>query len=121
MFKENMDALVAHLENLVKTKTVVGEPMTTGNVTIIPIITASFGFGTGGGEGNDPTKGAGKGNGAGAGGKLTPSAIIMIKGEEIQVYSLGQKGSMEKLMQLAPEIMSKFNLNKSNDNAEQGK
>ncbi len=116
MFKENMDALASHLENLVKTKTVIGEPVITGNITIIPIITASFGFGTGGGEGTDPSKGTGKGNGGGAGGKLSPTALIVIKGDDVQVYSLGNKGSLEKLMELAPEVMSKFASNKPTQN-----
>lgn len=119
MFKENMDSLAAHLENLVKTRTVVGEPVITGDITIIPIITASFGFGTGGGEGTDPSKGVGQGSGGGAGGKLTPSALIVINGGDIQVYSLGNKGSLEKLMQLAPEVMSKFTSFKSAQNAQQ--
>jgi uncharacterized spore protein YtfJ len=108
MFKENMDALAAHLENLVKTKTIIGEPIVAGNVTLIPVVTASFGFGLGGGEGNDPGKGVGQGSGGGAGAKVVPTAIIAIKGDDVQVFSLGEKGTWEKLIEVAPELISKI-------------
>jgi len=108
MFQENMDVLATHLENLVKSKTIIGEPITAGNVTIIPVVTASFGFGLGGGEGNDPGKGVGKGSGGGAGAKIVPTAIIAIKGEDVQVFSLGEKNSWEKLIEVAPELISKI-------------
>jgi uncharacterized spore protein YtfJ len=116
MFKESMDTLADHLEKLINTRTVVGEPTTTGNITFIPIITATFGFGAGGGEGTDPqSKMGGKGNGGGVGGKLTPSALIVIKGDDAQVYSLGSKGTLEKLIELAPDLASKFNFCKPKD------
>ena len=57
MFKEDMDAIAAHLENMVKSKTIVGEPIMAGNATVIPIISASFGFALGDGEGSEPNKG----------------------------------------------------------------
>jgi len=107
MFKEDMDTLAAHLENLIRSKTIVGEPMVAGNVTIIPVMTASFGFGLGGGEGKDPNKGDGKGSAGGAGGRVEPTAIIAIKGGDVQVFSLGEKGSLEKLIEVAPELISK--------------
>lgn len=108
MFQENMDVLATHLENLVKSKTIIGEPITAGNVTIIPVVTASFGFGLGGGEGTDPSKGGGQGSAGGAGAKVAPTALIAIKGDDVQVFSLGEKGSWEKLIDLVPEIISKI-------------
>jgi uncharacterized spore protein YtfJ len=57
MFKEDIESLVSRLENLLTTKTVVGEPMVHGNTTIIPIMTAAVGFGLGSGEGQDPKSG----------------------------------------------------------------
>lgn len=118
MFKENMDALAAHLENLVKTKTIIGETIIAGNVTIIPVVTASFGFGLGGGEGNEPGKGVGKGSGGGAGAKVVPTAIIAIKGDDVQVFSLGEKGTWEKLIEVVPELISKIQGHKTAKNAE---
>jgi uncharacterized spore protein YtfJ len=108
MFKESIDSLASHLENLISTKTVVGEPFTAGDVTIIPLITATFGLGTGVGEATDPGKAGGKGTGGGAGGKVAPIALIAIKGNEIQVYPVGAKSGLEKITEMIPEIMAKF-------------
>ena len=74
----------------------------------MPVISASFGFGTASGEGNEPSKGGGKGGGAGAGARITPTAIIALEGEDIRVYSLNKKGSLENLFEVVPEILGKF-------------
>ncbi|ADG06906.1 GerW family sporulation protein [Kyrpidia tusciae] len=109
MFKETVDAIVAHLENLVNTKTVIGEPITAGNTTLIPVVSASFGFGGGGGQGNEPEGSGGTGSGGGAGAKLTPTALVVIRDDDVKVFSLTQKGALERLAELVPELASKIN------------
>jgi len=109
MFKEDIEALVSRLENLISTKTVIGDPIINGNTTIIPIMTANVGFGMGSGEGQDEKHcGGGKGTGAGAGLKLTPSALLIMQGDNVQVYSLAQKGSLAKLAEIIPDVINKF-------------
>ena len=116
MFKEDIESLVSRLENLISTKTVVGEPIVNGNTTIIPIMTAAVGFGMGSGEGQDEKHGGGKGTGGGAGLKLSPSALLIIQGDNVQVYSLNQKRSLAKLVEMIPEVVNKLKLK---ENAEQ--
>lgn len=108
MFKEDIDSLVSRIENLVSTKTIVGEPIISGNITIIPIVTTSAGFGLGKGEEQGGTASGSKGTGAGAGMRISPSALLIIQGDNVQVYSLAQKGSMAKLAELIPDVVSKF-------------
>jgi uncharacterized spore protein YtfJ len=113
MFKESVETLASSLERLISSKTVIGEPITVGDVTIIPIIKAGFGFGSGAGEGSQPirSKGGeqtGSGTGGGAGGGVAPVAMIVIQDGKVEVYSLGQKGMIEKLVDMAPEIMSRM-------------
>lgn len=115
MFKESVDALTANLEKLVSSKTVLGEPLVVGNVTIIPIIKAGFGFGSGVGEGThpDPHKGpgpkaCGSGTGGGAGGGVSPVAMIVIQDGKVEIFSIGQKCLVDKLADIAPEIMAKI-------------
>ncbi|AEG59313.1 GerW family sporulation protein [Desulforamulus ruminis] len=62
--------------------------------------------GVGGGEGNEPNKGAGKGSGAGA--KINAGALIVIQEGEAKVYSLSQKGTLEKIAEMIPEAITKF-------------
>ncbi|MCL6477175.1 MAG: sporulation protein [Peptococcaceae bacterium] len=108
MFKEDMEALVSRLENLISTKTIVGDPIISGSITVIPIVTASAGFGLGSGEGQDEKHQGGKGTGGGAGMKITPSALLIIQGDNVQVYSLTQKGTLDKLAELIPDVVNKF-------------
>ena len=116
MFKDDIETLVSRLENLISTKTIVGEPIVSGNTTIIPIVTASVGFGMGSGEGQEGANQGGKGTGAGAGMKLTPSALLVIQGDNVQVYSMNQKGNLAKLAEIIPDVINKF---KSTENNEQ--
>ena len=41
------------LETLMQTKTVVGDPISAGDYTVIPVSKVSFGFGAGGGSGSN--------------------------------------------------------------------
>ena len=108
MFKEDIVSLVSRIENLISTKTIVGEPIINGSITIIPIVTTSVGFGLGSGEGHESTEHRGKGTGAGAGMRISPSALLIIQEDNVQVYSLAQKGSMAKLAELIPDVVNKF-------------
>ncbi len=108
MLKESLETLVSHLENMIQAKTVVGDPIESNGKTIIPLISIRAGFGAGGGAGNEPQRGGGKGEGGGAGLSVTPIALLTIDQEGAQVYSLGQKGSVSKLVELIPEVMSKM-------------
>jgi len=108
MLKENLEAIVSHLENMVQAKTVIGDPIESNGKTIIPLISVRVGFGAGGGEGNDPQHGAGKGDGGGAGLSVSPTALLIIDENGAQVYSLNKKGGLEKLVELVPEVMAKM-------------
>ena len=62
-------------KEMITTESVVGEPIHLGDATIVPFVDISFGFGTG----SHGTAGAG---GAG-GGKVTPTAVLIMKGERV--------------------------------------
>ncbi|NLV17668.1 MAG: sporulation protein [Syntrophomonadaceae bacterium] len=106
MFKENIETIASKLENLVSTKTMVGTPIVSGNVTIIPILSAAFGFGSGVGEGGEKSgHHHGKGTGGGGGAKVDPIAMVVIQDGEVKVYSLGKGGTLEKLAELIPTVL----------------
>lgn len=102
---------VTELGKFLTTKTVVGEPIVIGDVTLVPVQTVSFGYGSGGGEGGDE-KQKGVGGGGGAGANLRPIAIIAVKGTDVQVYTLGKKGLAENLLELIPEALGKIKIGK---------
>ncbi len=51
------------IEKVLTTRTVVGEPITVGDKTLIPLISIGFGFGAGGGSGKGEAKQKGEGTG----------------------------------------------------------
>jgi len=104
-FNGNVNTLFERLEKFFTSKTVVGEKIQIGDVTIIPLISYSFGLGAGGGA--DPNEGAAEGGGGGIGAKATPTAILVIKGDDVQMMQIGAQGGFEKLVDMVPGIVSK--------------
>jgi uncharacterized spore protein YtfJ len=108
MLKESLEAIMTKMGELANSKTVVGEPIISNNKTIIPLLAVRMGFGSGGGEGNAPQQGVGHGEGGGGGLSVSPTALIIIDEAGVQVYSLAQKGSIAKLVEMIPEVMAKM-------------
>lgn len=101
------------IEKVLSTKTVFGEPMTFGETTIIPLISAGFGFGAGGGTGKATSGGpAGEGTGGGAGGGagVQPVGIVVIdaNGVRIEPVKHGIGAAIEKMAEKMPEMCEKM-------------
>lgn len=109
------NTLFEKLEKFLRSETVVGDPIQVGNVTLIPIITVSFGVAGGEGSGKDSKGNDGSGGGGGVGGRISPNAVLVIKNDEVSLVSLAGKGSLEKIMNMVPEIVSKMNLRKNQE------
>lgn len=105
--REVFDTLFEKLEKFIRTETVVGEPFQVGSITMIPIITVTFGVGGGEGSGKDNKGNDGSGGGGGAGCKISPNAIVVVKNDELSVIPLTSRGSLEKIVEMVPEILSK--------------
>lgn len=118
--QEMLAVTVSSLEKFVSTKTCVGEPIVIGDVTLIPIQTASFGYGSGGGEGKQSEQ-SGTGGGSGAGASLKPIAVVAVKGDDVQVFPLGGKGVIEKIAAMLPEALSKIKIGKGKKEAAESK
>ena len=69
-FNEAVNVLFDKVDDLVSTKTVVGEAIVVGDLTLLPLIEVAVGAGVGAKE-NDNAAG-------GVGAKITPSAILAI-------------------------------------------
>jgi uncharacterized spore protein YtfJ len=118
-FNSNLDSLFSKMENFISTKTVVGDPITVGDITMLPLIDVSFGVGAGasGNKGEKDSKGKNLG---GLGAKIAPSAILVIQNGTVQLVNVRNTGSVDKLLNMVPGILSKFNL-KTGFNAEKEK
>ncbi|MFZ5817876.1 MAG: GerW family sporulation protein [Bacillota bacterium] len=105
-----MTTMLQTLEKHLNTKTIMGEPFTVGDVTLIPVMDLMFGFGGGGGEGVDPKSESarGSGSGGGAGARLAPKAMVVIKGGDVQVIPLTRGSAIEKIVEAIPGLLEKL-------------
>lgn len=104
-FNATVDALFKGMDSFVTTKTVVGQPIEAGGVTIVPLADVSFGIGAGAFAGNGRSN-----DGGGLGGKITPSALLVIgkDGSTKLVRTDEKEDIVSRLVGMAPGIISKF-------------
>ncbi len=107
---EDASVMFDKLEKFFTSKTVVGEPIILGDVTLIPLLNISFGLGLGGGDGTDEKGNKGMGSGSGVGAKAVPTAVLVVKDGTVEVLPIAQRGGLEKLLELVPDIMEKMDL-----------
>ena len=108
----SLDIAFGKLEKFLKTETVIGEAIEVGGITLVPIITVAFGCGGGSDKGVDPKGSDGGGGGIGVGAKISPDAIMVIKDSEATILPIRQKQNMEKIINMVPELIKKFDLSK---------
>jgi uncharacterized spore protein YtfJ len=102
---------VNEIERMLNTKTVVGDPITIEDNTLIPLISVGFGFGVGGGEGTDQSKCGGTGGGTGGGGGVKPVALIVINKDGVRIESI--KGGTASVLEKVAEVVGKAAAGKS--------
>ncbi len=78
-----IESLARSAQNSLSTTTIYGEPITAGNVTVVPVAEVRFGFGGGGGggptaPGENGVSSTGGGGGGGGGGGVRPVGFIEI-------------------------------------------
>lgn len=105
--EESLKVITEEIANMISTKTVIGEHITIEGRTIIPVTKVSFGFGSGGGEGKGKTGDQGTGGGGGGGACIQPIAFLVISKDDVQLFALKEKGVIERITAIIPEIMEK--------------
>ncbi len=113
---EDVEKLVkttlGEIEKVLGSKTVIGEPLTIGESTLIPLLSVGFGVGGGAGLGKGDAKQAGEGAGSGVGGGagIKPIAVIIVdkNGARIEPIKGGMASAIEKIGETVPEMMVRF-------------
>ena len=100
-------SILDELKAIAKTETIVGDPITVGDRTIIPVCKITLGFGAGGGTGGAKDKGEGLGSGGGGGVCVHPAAFIVIKGEQVSLLGV-KPGRWGHFLEAIPGIIDKF-------------
>ena len=101
-----LKATIGEMERLLATKTVIGEPITAGGKTVIPLLSVGAGFGAGVGSGKGDE---GAGGGAGGGFGMKPIAVIVIEEDAVRVEPIREGGGsiIERVVEKIPQIIKK--------------
>ena len=85
-----LKATLGEIEKILSARSVVGEPITVGDSTIIPLSSIGFGFGAGAGGGKEgkETDRSGEGGGSGGGGGIKPVAVVIVNADGVRVEPL---------------------------------
>lgn len=102
-FNTTVGSLFQGMDKFLTTKTVVGEPTAIGDTIILPLVDVSFGVAAG------ATADGAKNNGAGGlGGKMTASAVLVIKDNQIRLVNVKNQDTVTKILDMVPELIERF-------------
>ncbi|MCL2852294.1 MAG: GerW family sporulation protein [Defluviitaleaceae bacterium] len=119
-FNSNIEALLGKLENFVTTKTVVGEAIHLDGIILLPLVEVTFGAAAGAKDSGKVNENHEAGAG-GVGGRIIPSAVIVISDGNVQLVNVKNQDSLNKLIDLFPGILSKFNVGKKSEGKDDSK
>lgn len=114
---EIMDALMRNLREILRTESIIGQPIVAGKMTILPVIKVSVGFGAGGGGGMPETGSRAAGNGAkgmmgsggGGGGGLTITPVGFLVVEEGRAMMITPNSARwDWMVESIPEMWEKL-------------
>ena len=102
-FETTVTSLFQGMEQFVSSKTVVGEAIHIGDTILLPLVDVSFGVGAGASSSDAKNNGAG-----GLGGKISPSAVLVIKDGNIRLVNVKNQDAVTKVLDMVPDFVNKF-------------
>lgn len=103
-----IDVTTERIRAIADADTVIGDPITVGDVTLIPVSKTSFGLAAGGTD--IPSKHTGEyfGGGSGAGVSITPVAFLAVKDGEVKMLQIYKDASTaDKAVGLLPDLFDR--------------
>ena len=105
-----MDTTMEKIKEMIDVNTIIGEPITSPDGTlIIPVSKVSYGFAAGGSD--LPTKKENKdcfGGGSGAGVTIQPVAFLTVYQGDVRLVSVDrEEGTGDKLVNMIPDVLKK--------------
>ena len=101
------------LRDMIDVNTVIGTPVTAGDVTIIPVTKVSIGYAAGGSDyatkNYPPNRDNAFGGGTGGSIKVTPVAFLIVRGENVRMLPVAEPAStsMDRLIEQLPDLIDK--------------
>jgi len=95
------ETLLEKLRSVAKTETVIGEPIHSGESTVVPVSRISVGMGMAGHTG--------KGDIASSGGglRIDPVAFLVLKGDDIKILPVEKaQSALSKIADITPDVVA---------------
>ena len=102
-FQDAMGALFSGMEEFITTKTVVGDAVHVDGAVILPLMEVTFGAAAS--TKAEPSR---HGGGGGIGGKMTPSALLILKDGNAKLINIKNQTGMTKLIDLTSDVVNKM-------------
>lgn len=104
-----MESTLQRMKDMVDTSTIIGEPMVSGNTTLIPVSKVTYGF-TSGGTDLPSKQNQELFGGAGGGGiSITPVAFIVIENGKCRMMQINNyTSSADRAIAMIPELVDKL-------------
>ncbi|MBE6816281.1 MAG: sporulation protein YtfJ [Ruminococcaceae bacterium] len=104
-----MESTLDKMREMVDVSTIIGEPMVTGDTTLIPVSKVSYGFTSGGTD--LPSKQSKElfGGAGGGGVSITPVAFIVIQNGKTRMMQINNyTSSADRAIAMIPELLDKL-------------
>ena len=112
-FETTVASLFKGMDQFISSKTVVGDAITVGSTIILPLVDVSFGVGAGASSSDSKNNGAG-----GLGGKISPSAVLVIKEGDIRLVNVKNQDAVTKILDMVPDFVNRFTSGKSRESSD---
>lgn len=106
--KSMMDTTLSKIRDMVDVSTIIGDPVISGDTTIIPISKISYGFASGGSDFDGKAGHRCFGGGGGAGVSVQPVAFLVINGSNVRLLQIDNNmNSLDKAVGMIPNLVDK--------------
>ena len=105
-----MDVALQRIKEMVDSNTIIGEPITMADGTLIlPVSKVSFGFASGGSDFPSKTPRELFGGGSGAGVSISPIAFLVVKDGSVKMLQLASQeaNTTDRIINALPDVLDK--------------
>ena len=106
-----MDVALQRIKEMVDSNTIIGEPITMADGTLIlPVSKVSFGFASGGSDFPSKTPKELFGGGSGAGVSISPIAFLVVKDGNVKMLQLASQeaNATDRIINALPDVLDKL-------------
>ncbi len=106
--KDMMDTTLQKIKETLDASTVIGEPIISGEVTVIPVSKISYGFASGGSDFPNKNSQECFGGGGGAGVTVAPVGFLVINGADVRMIPVDSGlSAVNHAIDMVPDIVDK--------------